>query len=238
MLDITATIQDLSGAQDIGHARPGNVYYVYLLTDPRKNDEVFYCGKGKGDRWKTHLEHRSGNGKNNPTEHKVKAIQRAGMQPGVKFLHTNILDEELAYELEAAYLKENINNLTNIRIVRGPPKNTGNRTFKKSKKACEEQTERLKIDYATGKRKHWTTSYSPDEVSKKISQGDPGKSNRGKPANNRTQVLETTTNEVFVSQTDAANKLGIKQGDISNCLAGRQKSVKGYVFVYYETVDK
>ena len=47
-------------------------YYVYLLTDPRNNHEVFYCGKGHGDRWKSHLGHWSGNGKNNPTENKIK----------------------------------------------------------------------------------------------------------------------------------------------------------------------
>ena len=46
-------------------------YYVYLLTDPRNNHEVFYCGKGTGDRWKSHLGHWSGNGKNNPTEKKI-----------------------------------------------------------------------------------------------------------------------------------------------------------------------
>ena len=58
-------------------------YYVYLLTDPRNNHEVFYCGKGTGDRWKSHLGHWSGNGKNNPTENKINKIQEEGLQPGV-----------------------------------------------------------------------------------------------------------------------------------------------------------
>lgn len=37
-----------------------------------------------------------------------------------------------------------------------------------------------KEEYRSGTRKHWTTYYTPEEVSKKISQGDPGKSKRGK----------------------------------------------------------
>jgi hypothetical protein len=42
-------------------------------------------------------------------------------------------------------------------------------------------SERLKLEYENG-RKHWTEFYTPEEVSKKISKGDPGKSTRGKKA--------------------------------------------------------
>lgn len=42
-------------------------------------------------------------------------------------------------------------------------------------------SERIKSEYQNG-RKHWTEYYSPEEVSKKISNGDPGKSTRGKTA--------------------------------------------------------
>ncbi len=41
-------------------------------------------------------------------------------------------------------------------------------------------SERRKAEYANGTRPHWSTYYTPEEVSKKISQGDPGKSTRGK----------------------------------------------------------
>jgi hypothetical protein len=213
------------------------MYYVYLLTDPRKNDEIFYCGKGKGDRWRTHLEYKSGNGKNTPTENKIKAIHKAGLEPGVKFLHTDIIDEEIAYRLEEEYIREHFENLTNVRIVRGPPTNTGNRTFKKSVQACNEQSKRLKTDYVTGKRTHWSKLYSKNEVSEKIAAGDPGKSTRGKPACNRTPIIETNTGERFETQTIAAKQLGIRQGDIANCLAGRQKTVSGYSFVYYNETN-
>ena len=92
-------------------------YYVYLLTDPRKNNEPFYCGKGTGDRWKSHLGHWSGNGKNNPTENLIYKIQAEGKQPGVIFLYENIEDEEVAYKLESEYIRENFSKLTNVKLI-------------------------------------------------------------------------------------------------------------------------
>lgn len=207
-------------------------YYVYLLTDPRNNNEVFYCGKGKGDRWKSHKGHWSGNGKNNPTDNKIRKIQADGLEPGVIFLYDNIDDEKLAYDLETAYIEENFDKLTNLKKEAKPPKNMGGRHFKKSERAKIDQSNRLKEDYASGKRLHWTKMYSKEEVSKKISAGDPGKSKRNKPANNRKPIIEITTNREFSNQLEAARELGIRQGDIGNCLTGRQKSVKGYKFIY------
>jgi hypothetical protein len=58
----------------------------------------------------------------------------------------------------------------------------------------------------------------------------------GKPALSRTPITETTTGQTFPSQTIAAKQLNIKQGDICNVLKGRQKSTKGYVFVYESDV--
>jgi hypothetical protein len=51
-------------------------------------------------------------------------------------------------------------------------------TFRKT----ELFSEKRKQEYASGTRKHWTTFYSTEVVSKKISAGDPGKSTRGKKA--------------------------------------------------------
>jgi hypothetical protein len=55
----------------------------------------------------------------------------------------------------------------------------------------------------------------------------------GKPANNRKAILEITTNKIYTDQISASKALGIRQGDIANCLAGRQKSVKGFKFKYH-----
>lgn len=91
---------------------------------------------------------------------------------------------------------------------------------------------RMKECYATGRKKHWSHYYSKEEVSLKISNGDPGKSRRGKSATNRTSIKEITQSVVYSSQTEAATLLNIRQGDIANCLSGRQQSVKGYKFTY------
>lgn len=41
------------------------------------------------------------------------------------------------------------------------------------------------------------------------------------------------TETVYISQMEASRQLGIKQGDIANMLAGRQKTVKGYTFTFH-----
>lgn len=204
-------------------------YYVYLLTDPRNNNEVFYCGKGHGDRWKSHLGHWSGNGKNNPTENKIKKIQSQGLQPGVVFLHENIADENEAYRLEENYIRDNFDKLTNLKIEAKPPSAKGRSSWNKNQQLSEQH----KKNISRGMTGHRRGSYS-EEHKKAIS--DSLKADKhpmwGKPANNRKTIIEITTNATYSDQITASKILGIRQGDIANCLAGRQRSVKGFQFKY------
>jgi hypothetical protein len=204
-------------------------YYVYLLTDPRNNNEVFYCGKGSGDRWKSHLGHWSGNGKNNPTENKIRKMQSEGFQPGVRFLHENIADEKLAYDLETAYIEENFDNLTNVKKDSRPPSAKGRIGWSRGKNLSEQH----KANISKGLLGHKRGNYS-DEHRRAISESLKGEKHPmyGKPANNRKCIIETTTNTVYTDQITASTTLGLRQGDIANCLAGRQKSVKGFKFEY------
>ena len=48
----------------------------------------------------------------------------------------------------------------------------------------------LKEKYASGELVHWTKKYSKEEVSRRISAGDPGKSTRGKTAWNKGKTFK------------------------------------------------
>ena len=69
-------------------------FYVYRYTDPR-NNEVIYVGKGKKQRVYSHLLKSS----NKFLRHKIDKIRRAGYEPIIDFIATNI-DEELAFLCE------------------------------------------------------------------------------------------------------------------------------------------
>ena len=207
-------------------------YYVYLLTDPSNNNQVFYCGKGTGDRWRSHSRHKSGNGKNNPTENKIKKMQSLGFEPGVIFLYENITDETEAYRLESEYIRKHFENLTNLKIEAGPPNATGRIPWNKGIPRDPEVTAKISKKQIGQKR----TFKDPDSWRKNISESLKGDKhpNFGKPANNQKPIFEITTGQTFTDQRTASRCLGIRQGDIANCLAQRQKSVKGFKFVYAE----
>jgi hypothetical protein len=106
-------------------------YYVYILLDPRRNNEPFYVGKGKGDRWKKHLSETYQNTENRRKWCKIEAIRRTGMMPFVEFAVTN-LDEDEAFEIESALILkygrkgyEDHGILTNICIDSRPPNPSG-----------------------------------------------------------------------------------------------------------------
>jgi hypothetical protein len=71
-------------------------YYVYVYVDPR-SDEVFYVGKGTGNRAFAHLLEGAGSAKSK----RIRAIRRGGQEPGIEVL-AHGLDEVTAFKLEAA----------------------------------------------------------------------------------------------------------------------------------------
>lgn len=80
-------------------------YYVYILADPRKNDQPFYVGKGTGRRAITHL-WEIPETRNMHKENKITAIRAAGLEPKIIYVAENIIDEDIAYELEASLIKK------------------------------------------------------------------------------------------------------------------------------------
>ena len=56
-------------------------YYVYLLSDPISG-EIFYVGKGKGNRVFSHLKDSSDNQKSR----KIQELKLKGLEPKIEFL--------------------------------------------------------------------------------------------------------------------------------------------------------
>ena len=49
-----------------------------------------------------------------------------------------------------------------------------------------------------------------------------------------TPIRIVETDEVFESQAECARRIGVSQGNISDCLAGRRSTCRGYHFEYVE----
>tara|TARA_B100001250_G_C19615734_1_gene707082 strand:- start:167 stop:895 length:729 start_codon:yes stop_codon:yes gene_type:complete len=74
-------------------------YYVYLLSDPI-TDEIFYVGKGKGNRIFQHLKDRNQNDKTK----KILDLKSQGLKPKMEILVHGIEDELTVKKIEAAII--------------------------------------------------------------------------------------------------------------------------------------
>jgi hypothetical protein len=109
------------------------MYYIYALMDNRTN-LPFYIGKGKAENQR-HLDHFKETIINTDNRHKffkIQYLQEQGYEIPINVLVDNIIDENIAYEIEASYIKtygrENIDEggiLTNICIDKRPPSSKG-----------------------------------------------------------------------------------------------------------------
>jgi hypothetical protein len=74
-------------------------YYVYLLSDPI-TDEIFYVGKGKGNRFFSHLKDTNESDK----VRKIQEIKAQGREPKIEFLVHGVEDEVTIKKIEAAVI--------------------------------------------------------------------------------------------------------------------------------------
>lgn len=81
-------------------------YYVYKLIDPR-NGEVFYVGKGKGNRIFNHIDEAIKSDENEDEVSlklkRIRDIKNSGLEV-IHIIHRHNMDEETAYTVEAALI--------------------------------------------------------------------------------------------------------------------------------------
>jgi hypothetical protein len=157
------------------------MYYVYQLEDPR-NKQPFYIGKGTGNRAKTHL-FATGTCDNLYKQNKINAIREDGFEPIIEYIAENIVDEQLAYDIErnmiARYGRKgyDINGiLTNVCPDNRPPNHKG-KTYEEiygPEKAKEQRKLRSRLQKERG-------GYGPSkhsvETRKKFSELNTGSGN-------------------------------------------------------------
>ncbi len=79
-------------------------YYVYALRDPR-NMEVFYVGKGKENRWYSHIEAAQENALDPSLKlQRIREIEKSGRLVEAFIIRSGLKSEKLAYEVEAAVI--------------------------------------------------------------------------------------------------------------------------------------
>lgn len=101
-------------------------YYVYLLIDPRNNN-IFYIGKGKGNRLFHHVEGVLDSSNKSDKLELIREIQLSGNEVEYKILRHG-LSEEMAFEVEAASI--DLIGLSNLKNeVRGHDSDRGIKTL-------------------------------------------------------------------------------------------------------------
>lgn len=74
-------------------------YYVYIYSNP-KTDEIFYVGKGKGNRVFAHLEDQSDSKK----VQQIKELRNQGVEPNIEILIHGLEDEKTALRVESSII--------------------------------------------------------------------------------------------------------------------------------------
>lgn len=153
------------------------MYYIYALIDKRTN-LPFYIGKGKIENQR-HLDHFKETIDSTDNRHKffkIKYLKEQGYEIPVSILDSNILNEDLAYNIEARYIKqygrENIDEggiLTNICVDKRPPSHKGK---KQSSTHLKKRIDSYKKTISENERKPMS-----DDTKKKIGLGVSGEKN-------------------------------------------------------------
>jgi len=75
------------------------IYYTYLYLDPSKNDEIFYIGKGTGNRANRHLKRKD----RHPFVQRLQKMLNEGIQPIITKIECSA--EKAAFDLEMGLIR-------------------------------------------------------------------------------------------------------------------------------------
>lgn len=166
------------------------MYYIYEYVDPR-NLIPFYIGKGKGQRMLAHLHETEETTNNVRKFRKIRKIRSEGMEPIINIIVDDITDEDMAYDIEEAYIQkygridfEPNGVLTNICLGSRPPVSRGDRNGMFNKKHTDES--KAKMREALKGRVPWNVGIPRDEsVKDAVRRANKGKTpwNKGKERN-------------------------------------------------------
>lgn len=82
-------------------------YYVYALRDPLAAREIFYVGKGIGERVHQHANRAArvdGESASGLRLDRIRAIHAAGKEVGVEIIRHSLIDEKVAFAVESAVI--------------------------------------------------------------------------------------------------------------------------------------
>ena len=185
---IIATIQVQDGAQDIGAVVHGDTMSKHHKNTGSIHRKVWENANGKIPKGH-HIHHIDGNPYNNELSNLMCLTAEE---------HSKLHDSEFAAwasiggKIGGDKCKEQGLGWFNTT----PEERKQRSEYALAHRRFDLDSERRKSEYASGDRLHWSTYYTPEEVSQKISQGDPGKSNRGKIAWNNGKKMTLTNPEL------------------------------------------
>lgn len=188
-------------------------YYVYQIIDPRDNT-VLYVGKGKGNRYKTHLKKSHNNKLNNI----IQKIRSVGFEPSIKFSDNRFnLTESQAFMREVLEVRVLWNKNQCICNFAFPGPGMSNRTgsvhTEETKRKISESG-KVRVLKESTREKH--KKYHKERPRKHKENLILGKLNKSKFTESLIRVIRKRyVNDVHLTVPQIANELSLKSYEVS-----------------------